>query len=512
MHDPRDQLARRFGVTPDVRVGIHTGRLVVTDLRTDSSVAARESVVGLVPNLAARIQQMADPGRVVISDVTQQLVNADFFLHSLGERRLKGISRPVEAFAVERHRYAAARFQADRYRKAGLVGRVAPRTQVLSAWDDVRRRAEPAAAPFLIVGEAGIGKTRLVVEVLDRVEASGGRVLGAACLPYYANVSLWPIMRLFERMLSRFREDTDRLRWLETELSSVGLDLAGMVPFLAPVVGIPATAEYPAPALDPGAVLEQTLDHLVAWLAALAERTPHLFVLEDAHWADPSTLDLLGRLAERRPTGLLTVATTRDDAAVTWRTAAHVLRLDRLDEPAARRLIDNVAAGGELNGEQRAAVVEHAEGIPLFVEEMTRAALDERRSEPIPLPLQELLTWRLKAPGVDRHVVQVAATVGPIFDAATVAAVIGDEDAVTEQLGVLTDAGIVEPVGVPAGTYRFRHSLTRDAAYDTQVLEVRRRTHAAVADALAALGAEPALVAQHLDLAGAADRAAGRYL
>src|SRR3712207_1915403 len=162
MHDPRDQLARRFGVTPDVRVGIHTGRLVVTDLRTDSSVAARESVVGLVPNLAARIQQMADPGRVVISDVTQQLVNADFFLHSLGEHRLKGISRPVEAFAVERPRYAAARFQADRYRRAGLVGRDEPRDRLLSAWDGVWQGTRSDAASFLVAGEAGIGKVRLV--------------------------------------------------------------------------------------------------------------------------------------------------------------------------------------------------------------------------------------------------------------------------------------------------------------------------------------------------------------
>jgi class 3 adenylate cyclase len=218
VHDARDQLDRRFGIAPDVRVGIHTGRLVVTDLRADNSVAAREAVVGLVPNLAARIQQMADPGTVVISDVTQQLVNADFFLHSLGERRLKGISRPVEAFAVERPRYAAARFQADRYRRAGFVGRDAPRTTLLAAWDDVRQRAGPTVAPFLVVGEAGIGKTRLVVEVLDRVEATGGRVLGTACLPYYANVSLWPVMRLFERMLSRLRDDTDRLRWLETGL------------------------------------------------------------------------------------------------------------------------------------------------------------------------------------------------------------------------------------------------------------------------------------------------------
>jgi class 3 adenylate cyclase/tetratricopeptide (TPR) repeat protein len=512
VRDAGEQLTRRFGVTPKVRVGIHTGRVVVTDLRADSSVAERESVVGLVPNLAARIQQEADPGTVVISDITQQLVDADFFLHSLGEHRLKGISRPVEAFTVERPRYAAARFQAERYRKAGLVGRDESRTRLLSAWDDVRQRTGRAGASFLVVGEAGIGKSRLVVEVLDRVEASGGRVLGVICLPYYANVSLWPLERLFERMLSRLGGDTDRLRWLEDRLSSLGLDRAGMIPFLAPLVGIPASAQYPAPELDPSAVLDETLGRLVDWLAALAAQTPHLFVLEDVHWADPSTLDLLSRLAERKLPGLLTVATIRGETALPWRDAAHVVRLGRLDEPAAAQLVDNLAAGKELTGEQRAAIIEHAEGIPLFIEELTRSALDGRRSESIPLRLQELLTWRLKNPGVDLRVVQVAATVGSTFAPATVAAVIGDEDAVADQLKVLTDAGVVAPVGPAVGTYRFRHALMRDAAYETQVLDVRRQTHASVADALAAQGAEPALVAQHLDLAGAADRAADRYL
>src|SRR4051794_30765266 len=158
MKDARADLGRRFGVTPEVRVGIHTGRVVVTDLSGDDSVADRDSIVGLVPNLAARIQQDAEPGRVVISDVTEHLVDADFYLTSIGERRLKGISRPVEVFAVEGPRYAGARFLADRYRKAGLVGRDEPRDRLLDAWRAVQRREETPAA-HLVVGEPGIGKS-----------------------------------------------------------------------------------------------------------------------------------------------------------------------------------------------------------------------------------------------------------------------------------------------------------------------------------------------------------------
>ena len=512
MRDAHDELDRRFGVAPEVRVGIHTGRVVVTDLSEDRSVSERDSIVGLVTNLAARIQQAADPGMVVISDVTRQLVDADFYLHSLGERGLKGISRRVEIFAVERPRYAAARFEAERYRKAGLVGRDEPRDRLLTAWADVRQDTRPAGAAFLLVGEAGIGKSRLVAEVLDRVESSGGRVLGIGCLPYYANVSLWPVAQLLEREVGGAADDGDRLHTLVDRLSALGLDPARSVPFLAPLAGLPPTGGYPLPELDPSAVLEETLLRLVEWISALARETPHLLVVEDLHWADPSTLALLGRLADQCPPGLLSVATTRDAAVVPWRGEVDVVGLGRLDDATAGRLIDNLADGKELPGDRRAAVLAQAEGIPLFVEELTRSSLDAPQGGSLPLRIQELFTSRLKAPGVDLRVVQVAATVGPTFDAGTVADVVGDEAVVAEQLELLTDEGIVEPVGRADGTYRFRHSLMRDAAYETQVLDVRRATHADVAGTIDRHGAEPALVAQHLDLAGATAPAAARYV
>ncbi|CCH87489.1 putative CyaI3 adenylate/guanylate cyclase [Modestobacter italicus] len=513
MRDARPELDRRFGVAPELRVGIHTGRLVVTDLSGDDGVAERDSIVGLVPNLAARVQQAADPGMVVISDVTQQLVDADFVMRSLGERHLKGISRPVEVFAVERPRYAAARFEAERYRQAGLVGRDGPRDRLLAAWDGVRETTGPAATgTFLLVGEAGIGKSRLVAEVLDRVEASGGRVLGAACLPYHANVSLWPVTQLLEREVGPVADDAGRLPALVAHLDQLGVDPARAVPFLGPLLGIPPTPEHPAPALDPTALLDETLDRLVEWVSARTARPPYLVAVEDLHWADPSTLELLGRLVARRLPGVLLVTTGREDAVVPWRDAVEVLQLRRLDEAAATRLVENLTAGRGLSADQRASIIAHAEGIPLFVEELTRSSLDEHRTDPMPLRLQELFTWRLKAPGIDLRVVQVAATVGPTFDAATVAAVVEDRDVVAEQLGLLAEQGIVEPAGPAVASYRFRHALMRDAAYETQVLDVRRQTHARVADALSAAGAEPALVAQHLDLAGEAERAAALYL
>lgn len=513
MRDGRPDLERRFGVAPGVRVGIHTGRVVVTDLSDDRAVRERDSIVGVAPNLAARIQQAAEPDMVMISDVTQQLVDADFYMHSLDVRELKGISRPVEVFAVERPRYAGARFEAERYRKAGLVGRDEPRERLFAAWEAMLEGGERAAgANFLVVGEAGIGKTRLVADLLDRVESTGGKVLGAGCLPYYDNVSLWPIARMLERVLGLASDDEDRLGHLVSHLDSLQLDLPGTVPFLASLIGASGDSAYPAPELDPSAFLDETLNRLVEWLSALAGRTPHLFIVEDLHWADPSTLGLLGRLVDRRPGAVLTVATTRDDSSITWRDAVEVLALTRLDGAASSRLVDNLVAGAELPDDLRAYIVERSEGIPLFIEELTQSCLDAERSEPMPLRLQELFTWRLKAPGVDLRVAQVAATLGPAFDVDTVAAVIGDEGLVADQLRIMTDEGIVEPGDMAANIYRFRHALLRDAAYETQVLEVRRRTHAEVAEAIGERGAEPALVAEHLDRAGKAERAAGLYL
>ncbi|MGB9375205.1 MAG: AAA family ATPase [Jiangellales bacterium] len=511
MREAEPDLLMRLGEAPQIRIGIHTGQVVVTDLSDDRSSDEKDSIVGVAPNLAARIQQAAEPDTVVISDVTQSLVDTDFYLHSLGERALKGISRPVEVFAVERPRHPGARFYAERYRQGHLVGRDGPREALRAGWDDVRSGAPHA---YLVTGEPGIGKTRLVAALVESVETSGGRVLGAGCLPYYSNVSLWPIARLIERSLGVAVEGTDRLGALVESLDSLGLDLARSVPFLAHLIGATESQTYPAPELDPSAFLDETLNQLVEWLVALARDTPQAFAVEDLHWADPSTVALIGRVIARQPSGVLTVVTARDASSLPWADTVERLSLDRLDPAAAGQLVDavvaDVGATGSLTDDQRDHIVAQGEGIPLFVEELTRTYLAEASSDRMPLRLQELLTWRLKAPMVDQRVAQVAATVGPIFDAATVAAVLGED--IAGQLEVLVDQGIIAADDRDLATFRFRHALMRDAAYETQVLDVRRQTHADVAASIAARGGEPALVAEHLDLAGEAGQAAAQFL
>jgi class 3 adenylate cyclase len=511
----RGETGSLFGVEPHVRVGIHTGRVVVTDLGEARNVREHESIAGAAPNLAARIQQEAEPDTVVISDVTQQLVETDFYVHSLGVRRLKGISRPVEVFAVDRVRYAGARLDAERFRRVGLVGRDEPRSHLVAAWDAVRGVGSDLGEGqvFLVVGEAGIGKTRLVAEIRDYVVSGDGDVLGADCLPYYANISLWPIAQMLERVLGLgLAEEPDRLGRLAEYLTALGLEPDHNVPFLAPLIGIGDAEGYPAPKLDPAAFLDETLNRLAGWLGRLSGSRPRLLVVEDVHWADPSTLGVLGRLAHHPPRGVLTITTSREGSAVAWRDRVEVLTLGRLDERTSETLVNRLVDEHGLPEELRSSIVARGEGIPLFIEELARSRVESEAGAPLPLRLQELLTGRLKAPGLDLRVAQVAATVGPTFDASTVAAVVDDEDRTTDQLARFEEAGIVDRGEPGVGAYRFRHALQRDAAYETQVLEVRSQTHARVADVLRDQGAAAALVAQHLDLAGELQRAVTQYL
>ena len=272
---------------------------------------------------------------------------------------------------------------------------------MLAAWADVRGAADAAAgAAFLVVGEAGIGKSRLVAEVLDRVEASGGRVLGVGCLPVLRQrlaVADGPAARARARR-RRPRRRPARGAGRPPHVARAGPGALGALP--RPARRGARDARVPRPGTRPEPP-SSTRPSTGSWSGCPRSRgaAPHLLVVEDLHWADPSTLGFLGRLADRQPAGLLTVATTRDAAAVPWARAVDVLELGRLDGASATRLIDNLAAGQELDGDRRASVVRQAEGIPLFIEELTRSYLDDTRTDSIPLRLQELFTSRLKAPG-----------------------------------------------------------------------------------------------------------------
>ncbi|HEX9643905.1 MAG TPA: adenylate/guanylate cyclase domain-containing protein [Acidimicrobiia bacterium] len=504
------RVAAAVGVDALARVGIHTGMVVVADLGGQYTIE-RDAMVGVAPNLASRLQSEADPGMVVVSDVTRHLVETDFELRSLGLRSLRGIAREVEVFAVVRERPPAERLETARER-IPIFGRQQAAASLTSLWDEVVGGSGPVAAT-LVLGEAGIGKSRLVAELRAGVVGAGGDVIELACLPYFTNSALWPAGRMMERALG-IRDDTtsvDRLGRLEANLVTLGLEEQRLVPLLAPVVGAGDQHDFAVPELDPSALRQLTLDAVIDWLAEPSD-VPCLFLAEDLHWADPTTLDLLGKLSEHPRPELMAVMTSRHQPEVPWLGAVEEMPLERLGNEAALALVGAIA-GNELSAATRDSIVARGEGIPLFLEELTRSALAEPGSENFPLRLQELLTARLRGSDIDLALAQLAATIGQEFDRATIAAVVGPSEDLSHRLEGLVAVGVVVPTGdIPGEGFRFRHALLRDAAYETQVLDLRRATHARVAEALQAAGGGAALVAHHVDQSGAAEDAVTFYL
>lgn len=505
----------RFGVEPQARVGIHTGPVVVAGLGA-SEPKERDSIVGVAPNLAARLQSEAEPGTVVVSDVTKELVEGHFDVRSLGLRQLKGIARGVEVFAVEGVRSVFGRLDASRARRAGLHGRDEARSRLVEAWNEVGQVSATEGRVALISGEAGIGKTRLAAEIRDSATRSGGDALAAACQPYYTNIPLWPISTMLDRAMGLWGEpDEARLGLLVEHLSAAGVDPATSVPLLAPLVSIDDPPGFESSTLDAATRLQETLAAVIDWLAHLADRRPRLLVVEDLQWADPTTVGLLGMLAAAPPPRLLTVMTTRDESALPWREHTLQVRLGRLDGDVAAALVDELAADSDLPTEVRRSIIERADGIPLFVEELTCSVIDEQvtSSEWLPYRLQELMTGRLKTPGIDLRLAQIAATIGAGFDKDVLARVTGPGYDIGPGLAAMEAAGIIDAAGaVDEGTFRFRHALLRDAAYETQVLDVRRQTHLAVALTIVEDHADAALLAHHFDLADDPTRAVPYFI
>ena len=510
----QSELEAVHSVSPRIRVGIHTGQVVVADL---GSGGAREpdSIVGAAPNLAVHIQSEAEPGTVAVSDVTRALVESDFDTVSRGLRSLQGVTRAVEMFEVIRPRSVDARLDTLKYRPASLVGRAAAIDRLTGAWNAVRTQeagTEPGKA-LLVVGDGGIGKSRLAADLRRQVVRASGDTLVTACSADHANIPLWPITRLLERVLDLPVGDSPaRLEALVEHVVALGMDEARVVPMLAPVVGVDHQARYPTPLLDPIAFRVESLACLTDWMARLAAIKPRLLLVEDVHWADPSTIELLGVIVAAPPHRMLTIMTSRTDHEIPWLDGAEEIALSRLSDEDAAKLVVDLAADHHIDDEIAASIVERGEGIPLFVEELTRFAV-HAGDEPLPLQLQELFTGRLQAPEVDLRHVQVAATVGVTFSADSVAAVVGDVGASDQALGELAAAGIVEPEGdAGSGSYQFKHALMRDAAYETQLSDVRKQTHDRVAVALRDAGQDDALIAHHFDLAQNAPQAVAHYI
>jgi class 3 adenylate cyclase/predicted ATPase len=512
-----------------LRVGIATGLVVVGDLIGAGS-AQEQAIVGETPNLAARLQALAEPNAVVISESTRRLIGGLFGLADLGPQSLKGFAKPQHAWRVVAENRALGRFEALRSGTTPLVGREEEIELLLRRWTRAKRGEGQVV---LLAGEAGIGKSRLTAALIERVAGEPHTRLRYFCSPQHTGSALYPIIGQMDRAAALAHDDTpgaklDKLDALLGQSSTAPED-AGL---FAEMLSLANDGRYPVLALPPEQRRARTLAALHTQVEALARQSPVLMIFEDAHWSDPTSLEALGRTIDRiTKLGVLLVMTFRPEYMPPWigQPEVTVLTLNRLAVGEAGTLIDRIAGNHALPAGVRQDIVERTDGIPLFVEEMTKAVLEEGSERAargvagsvpsaavaVPASLHASLMARLDRLGAAKRVAQIGAAIGRDFPHALLAAVVGEPEAELDAaLDRLVAAGLMFRQGLPPhATYLFKHALVQDAAYGTLLRDARRALHARIAGILERQFAEiaerqPELLARHCAEAGLTEKAA----
>jgi predicted ATPase/class 3 adenylate cyclase len=497
-----------------VRIGISSGQVVV-----GTGAGKEVDAFGSATNVAARVESVAEPGTVVFTDATQRLVSGLFIVEDLGAHTLKGIAQPVELYRVIRASGMRGPFEAKAAAGAltPFVGREDELRSLLSRWERV---LEGEGQVALIIGEAGIGKSRLVQRFHEQIAGTPHTWIEAGAGAFFQNTAFYPISEMLRQLVGD-APASGRIAALASRLMTVGLRPAEAIPLIAPLLNLHLPPEYPPSALPPEQQRRRLLATLVEAMLGSARAQPVVIATEDLHWVDPSTLELIQLFAEQGTTArLLLLYTARPEFRAPWAMRAHhtQITLNRLSASHARTMVGEVAAGKALSDETIAAVVERASGVPLFVEELTRFVLESDDAKPtpdaIPATLHDSLMARLDRLGPAKEVIQVAAVIGSGFSYKLLHAVhpIADAD-LQRALSSLTDAELLYVRGIaPEATYQFKHALIRDAAYQSLLRGKRRQYHRQIAQALEQSLArtaevQPELLAHHFTEADLKDQA-----
>ena len=516
------------------RVGIATGLVVVGDL-TGSGEAQERGIVGETPNLAARLQGIAEPNTVVIAESTRKLLGNLFELEDLGGREAKGITEPVRVWAALRPSSVEGRFEAlHATGLTELVGREEELELLLRRWS---RAKTGEGQVVLLSGEAGIGKSRLTAALLERLAGEPHTRLRYFCSPQHTDSAFNPIIGQMERAAGLVHDDTPqaRLDKLDTVLAQTATSIQDAALF-AEMLSLPNDGRYPALELDAPQRRQKTLEALTSQLAGLARQRPVLMIVEDAHWVDPTSLEVFGRTVDQIKTlSALLIVTFRPEFNAPWAGRSHVtsLTLNRLGERETTTIIARLVGNEELPADMMAEIVERTDGIPLFVEEMTKAVLEAesegegRRTAAavpslalaVPASLQASLMARLDRLGPAKEVAQIGAAIGREFSHALLAATVPKPEAeLAPALDRLTQSGLLFRQGVPPyETYQFKHALVQDAAYSMLLRNRRQQLHARIAATMEdqfpeIVNAQPEVLARHCAEAGLLEKAIGYWL
>jgi predicted ATPase/class 3 adenylate cyclase len=531
------QTVRRASSTEalSVHIGIATGPVVVGEQAGagDQSKLA----VGSTPNLAARLQGLAAAEQIVIAAATRRLVGNAFELTDLGEHGLKGIAEPVHGWRVERALATESRFDANR--GAGdltpMVGRDGELDLLLRRWSQAK---DGEGQVVVLSGEPGIGKSRILGALRERLEAQGVQVRRFQCSPYHVNSAFWPIIDHFERTLKFTRDETTDAKLDKLEaliVTQYGRPLAD-VRFVASILSIPSEQRNGALPMTPQKHKVETLRTLVDLIEAAARQQASVMLFEDAQWADPTTLEMLDLLIDRAKTvPLLVVLTHRPEFQSRWSGQRHVsaLNLSKLTRAQSATMVSTLAGGKTLPATLLEQILTRTDGVPLFVEELTKSILESgelteagdhyeyggsARAVTIPATLRDSLMARLDRLGSAKETAQFAAVIGREFSHTMLAAIVFRKEQLAETLLRLIEAELVFRRGIaPNASYVFKHALVRDAAYDSLLTSTRRQLHARIAQELEdhfddVVAGEPDVLAHHWGAAGLTKKAAAYRL
>ncbi len=539
------------------RIGIHTGLVVIGEI--GSSEKRELLALGETPNLAARLQGLAEPDTVVISAATQRLVQGLFACQDLGSQELKGLTTPVAVHQVLGESGVQGRFEAAVQKGlTPLVGREEELGLLQRRWEQAK---EGAGQVVLLGGEPGIGKSRLVQELKEHVNVAGATCIEFHCSPYHQNSALYPIIEHLQSLLQFSRDEAPvtKLGKLQQALVRYRFPQADTVPLLASLLSLPHPEGYPPITVSPQKQKEKTQAVLVAWLVEEAEQRPVCTVWEDLHWTDPSTLEVLTLLLDQAPTTrLLVLLTSRPEFTSPWGSRSYFtqLTLNRLGRAQVREMVRHVAgqalrpsilrqaqdsertesesdreslpvraepveAQTALSDDLIEAVATKTDGVPLFVEELTKSVVESagaQHAAPLPLAipatLQDSLMARLDRLGPAKEIAQLGATIGREFSYELLHAVANrDEGSLQRGLRRLVETELIYQRGLPPqATYLFKHALIQDTAYQSLLKSKRQQLHQQIARVLeeqfpSTRETQPELLAHHYSEAGLAEQA-----